>query len=112
MNDGQTQEPAALVKNAADKEQVKKAAMTQKQREIQAANDLRFVLSSRQGRRFIWRILCYCNMFQSIWRPSAEIHKLAGMQEVGLFLTGEITQVDDEAYFLMMKEAKQEAQNG
>lgn len=104
-----SQEPEALVKNVGDKEQVRKAALTVKQREIQAANDLRFVLSSRQGRRFIWRVLSYTQMFKSIWRASAEIHKLAGMQEVGLFLTGEITLVDEEAYFQMMREAKMEA---
>lgn len=112
MSDLQSQEPASLVKNAADPQQVKKAALTEKQRQIQASNDLKYVLSSRQGRRFIWRILSYCKLFESIWRPSAEIHKLAGMQEVGLFLTGEVVKVDDEAYFQMMKEAKQEAENG
>ena len=110
--DPKSVEPPSLVKNAADAEQVKKAALTEKQKSIQAANDLKYVLSSRQGRRFIWRVLCYCKMFESIWRQSAEIHKLAGMQEVGLFLTGEIVKVDDEAYFTMMRESKQEAENG
>lgn len=109
IGDEKTQEPPALVRNAADPEQVKKAGQTQKQKEAQAKNDLIFVLSSRQGRRMIWRILGYCKLFESIWRPSAEIHKLAGMQEVGLFLTGEVMRADDEAYFQMMREAKQEA---
>lgn len=111
--DGQIiKEPPALVKNAADPVQVKKAGEKQQSRREKELNDLRFVLSYQQGRRFLWRMLGYCKVFESIWRPSAEIHHLSGKQDCGHFLMGEIVEANQDSFLTMQKEAKQEAENG
>ena len=58
-------EQKALVKNAADKEQVKKAASKEKRQRDRDLDDVQFVLGTERGRRFIYRIindLCHYDM--------------------------------------------------
>lgn len=102
----------ALVKNAADENQVKSARnKTDREREQQIA-DLKFLLSTAQGRRYLWRLLEHCHVFGSIWRPSAEIHHLSGKQDVGHFVLAEITEANADSFLTMMKEAKERKENG
>jgi hypothetical protein len=68
--------------------------------------DLRSVLKTPAGRRVLWRILCHCKTFISIWEPSAKIHWNAGRQDVGHFVIQEIESADQEALLTMMREAK------
>jgi hypothetical protein len=100
-----------LVKNAADEKQVKDAKFTVEERRRQELNDLRFVLSTRQGRRALWRLMAFCKAFASIWDSSAKIHYNAGKQDVGHYLIGEVEAADQEAFFLMMKESKEDLKN-
>lgn len=94
----------ALVKNTADPKQVANAAKKEKEaREIELA-DLRELLKTEFGRRFVWRVLGYCKLFSDIWDPSSRIHFNAGLQHVGNWLMAEITDADEEAIFLMMRE--------
>lgn len=98
----------SLVKNAADPDQVKEATNKERRQREQELNDIRHLLQTRQGRRFLWRMLSRCNCFSTIWEPSAKIHFNAGVQDVGFFLLGEITAANEDAFLLMMKEAKEE----
>jgi hypothetical protein len=99
------------VKNAADPEQVEKAGKkVGLQRENELA-DLKAVLAMPQGRRFIWRLICHCSVFESIWHPSALIHANAGRQDVGHFILVEVNEANEEALFQMMRENK-EKKNG
>ena len=82
------------VKNAADRKQVKKAKNKLRDAQIQAQEDLRFLMQSPQGQRFLMRLLGKCRLNQSIWHPSAAIHKNAGIQEVGQEIYKEMLQVD------------------
>jgi lysyl-tRNA synthetase class II len=97
-----------LVKNAADEKQVKDAKFTVEERRRQELNDLRQVLSSVSGRRFVWRVMSHCKAFASIWDSSAKIHYNAGKQDVGHFLIAEVGEADQDAFFLMMQEAQKE----
>lgn len=100
-------EKRALVKNAADASQVKKAEnrlMNGRQREL---DDLKMVLSTGEGRRFYWRLLSACKTFESIWESSAKIHYNSGRQDFGHFLLAELSEADEDAYFKMVKEAKE-----
>jgi len=45
-------------------------------------------------------------MFESIWHPSALIHANAGRQDFGHFIWQEVEAADQDAVFLMMKEAR------
>jgi hypothetical protein len=96
----------ALVKNAADPRQVGNAAKKEKQaRELELA-DLRELLSTESGRRFVWRVMGYCKFGSDIWDPSSRIHFLAGLQHVGNWLLAEVTAADEEAFFVMMRESQ------
>jgi hypothetical protein len=94
----------SLVKNAADEKQVKKAKQKEKSKRDFEIEDMKAVLRTAEGRRFIWRILEQCNVFGSIWHPSAAIHHNAGKQDLGHFLMGEVSEAGDDFLFIMMKE--------
>lgn len=100
-------EPRALVKNAADPKQVKLAERKEKDLREQELADLRELLKTEAGRRFVWRVMGYCKFGSDIWDPSSRIHFLAGLQHVGNWLLAEVTAADEEAFFLMMRENQQ-----
>lgn len=101
----------AVVKNAADKSQVLKAKDKEKFQRDTEIQDLKKVLSTREGRRFLWRLMAHCKVFESILETSARIYYNSGRQDVGHFLMAEIAVADDEKLFEMMREAKQEELN-
>lgn len=98
----------SMVANAADKDQVRKADEKIKLGRERELDDLRAVLSTHEGRRFVWRLLGHCKVNGSIWHPSAQIHYNAGMQDVGHFVMAEVVQAGEEFLLQMMKEAKQQ----
>lgn len=96
----------AVVKNAADKKQVKEASRKVKDLDAARIEDLRAVLQTIEGRRFLWRTLEHCQVFGTIWHGSALIHYNSGRQDVGHYLMDQITQADPEAMVQMIKENK------
>lgn len=93
--------------NSGDEKKVNDAKNRERSKRDRELNDLRYLLQSHQGRRFVWRLLAHCSVFESIWSASALIHKNSGRQDVGHFLMAEVTAANEEAFFQMMKEAKQ-----
>ena len=65
------------------------------------------VLSTNAGRRFLWRILSLCGVYQDINvdDPQEAARKL-GQRSIGLLLMQIIGDADQEKLFTMMKEAK------
>lgn len=99
-------EPRALVRNAADKEQVKQAKETEQFIAERDQNDLRLVLSSKEGRRMLWRFLSTCGVFQSIYDGhGGRMSFNAGRHDLGLWLMGQIIAADQSAYLVMQAEA-------
>lgn len=92
-------------KNAADEKQVKDTmTKEQKERELELA-DLRFILGTAQGRRFIWRILKHCRVFSSVFNHSGSMtYYNSGIQDVGHFIQAEVVEAKKESYFEMMRE--------
>jgi len=66
--------------------------------------DIREVLSTEAGKRFVWSILSYCKTFQSIWEPSARIHYMAGVQDVGHHLMTELEEADPKFLISVMEQ--------
>lgn len=97
---------APLVKNAADRNQVKLAGRKERDKAARDMADVRAVLATPEGKRFVWRLLGHSQMFESIWHPSALIHANAGRQDFGHFIWNICEQADQEAVFAMMREAK------
>lgn len=90
-----------LVKNAADESQVRQAEVKMKLLDEKNFNDLKFILDSDQGRRFMWRVLSECGVFQTSFRTSSEIYYLEGRRSIGLKLLAEIMDCDPQAYIKM-----------
>jgi hypothetical protein len=67
--------------------------------------DMLAVLSSPEGRRFLWRIMDFCGAFRSPFSESPEYTNFnAGMQNVGLFIFDEITKANVAAFSQMQRE--------
>lgn len=95
----------ALVGNASDKEQVKKARRAENNLEEKKLDDMRWVLRDPQGRRVLWRIMSFCKSYSSAYATEAnDAYYNIGQQDVGRFVMSEITKADEEKLFLMMKE--------
>lgn len=62
-------EVKAYVKNASDPKQIKEAELKTRFDAKAAIEDMKFVLSSVQGRRVLWKLLTHCRVFESICRP-------------------------------------------
>lgn len=97
----------ALVGNAADEEQVKDAGEKIARGRERELNDLRAVLSTVQGRRFVWRYLEACGISNSSFDQNPHrTYFLEGQRNIGLKLQADVAEAEPAAYLTMMKEAK------
>jgi hypothetical protein len=96
-----------LVKNASDESQVRNAEIKKKLIDDQEKNDLRFILSTDQGRRFIWKQLQLCGVFKSSFTGSSETYFLEGQRNIGLKLLADVMDADPESYLKMFKKQKE-----
>jgi len=97
-----------MVKNAANESQAKDSQQKQKLKQDVDDNDLRFILASPQGQRFVWKLLQSCGVFKSSFTGSSETFFLEGQRNIGLKLISEVMRVDPESYLKMHKSSKGE----
>lgn len=103
-----SEQPKARTGNAADPEQVKKAAQADKRDRQRQVEDMRSVLNTVQGRRVVWRYLCECKVFETSFHPSgSQTYFNEGMRNIGLQLLADINESSPEAYQVMLKESKE-----
>lgn len=100
-------EQRALTKSASDPAAQRIARQVEKTNRWMELEDVRAVISTPNGRRFIWRLLQECHVFDSIWEPSARIHYWAGQQDIGHFLQREIEAAKPEVMWMMAKESRE-----
>lgn len=74
-------------------------------------DDLRFVLSSRQGRRLLWRVISECGVFKLSYTGSADTNFNEGQRNMGLKIMTMIDEADKNAVSVMMKESKEDENN-
>jgi len=99
-----------LVGNASDEEQVAKAGKKVKQREDIDVEDLKYIMDTPQGRRFVWRYLGLCGVYRLSFSGEAS-HETAfkeGARLIGTTLLNDINTASPEAYFKMIEESKRE----
>lgn len=97
----------AVVQNVADEKQIKDASIKEKIGRDREIADLQTILATVQGRRFVWRYLEFCGIFETSFSPSGSQTFFAeGRRTVGLKLIDDITDSNDEALILMMRENK------
>lgn len=71
----------------------------------EAAEDLKSVLASPSGRRWMWNHISGLGPFQTPFGPSPHLSYFAGgRQNVGLELIAEISRVSPDLFALMQKE--------
>lgn len=93
--------------NAGDEAQVKertKKVKTAREREL---DDLRAILDTKGGRRFVWRLLAASELFAVSDVMNASIYALEGKRKLGKLLFNDVMEAAPEAYLLMMKESKE-----
>ena len=84
----------------------KKTSDNKKQRD-QELNDLRALLNTESGRRFLMRLINRSNYLQPTYGTGAQISDFAfheGRRDFGLFIIGEITQANSDAWLDMQKQ--------
>jgi hypothetical protein len=91
-----------LVGNAADPKQVKDARKRERTNREGELEDVRAILDTPAGKRFLWRLLDHCKISESVFSPSAHIYYNSGMQDVGHFVLGEIMEAQPQAYMDMI----------
>jgi hypothetical protein len=101
-------QPRALVGNASDAEQVKRAGQTEKLRRDQQIADQFAVLSTRAGRAEYWRRMDECGVFKQSMHDSATWTAFnEGRRSVGLHMLAEVTSRFPDLYLVMQQEATQ-----
>lgn len=93
------------VKNASDAKQVKEARELEKRDDSQQIDDLKKILKSEYGKRFIWKLLGDCGVFRTSFDTSGSIvYFNEGKRVVGLNLLSQIQEALPEALLDMMKQ--------
>jgi len=97
-----------LVSNASDEKQIAEAKQKVKNRQDQEKDDLKYVLASAQGRRFIYKTLELTGIYKSSFTGSSETFFLEGQRNIGLKLLAKVQEVDFDGYLKMLNEFKGE----
>lgn len=95
-----------LVKNVADPDQVKRAEREVNLKSRDSRDDIIWILSTTQGRRFLWKVLEQCGVYRNAMTGSSQTFFNLGQQSIGQSLLAEITAASPEAWVQMMKENK------
>lgn len=84
---------------------IKEAEQRKRQREL---DDLEWILSDKRGRRFIYRLLCLCNMFSYVFRGSEYLDAIEnGKRYIGMAIQRDI---EDSAGFQVLDILRKEDQ--
>ena len=96
------------MENVADPKRIDEKKYKEKLFKDKEKSDLKFLLNTEQGRRFIWRYLEFCGVYKSSFTGSSQTFFLEGQRNVGLKLVAEIVDAQPEMYLKMMIENKKE----
>lgn len=94
--------------NAGDRRAVRKATQHERLVHEQELRDLRHVLETKPGRRYLWRKLSEAGCFRQSFvpgEPDATTFN-EGRRSLGLGILAEIHELDPSFYLQMMQEAK------
>ena len=86
-------------------EQEKRLEAEKLEREV-FINDVRHVLSSVQGRRFVWRILDMAGVYRSSFTGNSTTFFNEGARNIGLRVLSDVMDAKPEAFLLMQQEDK------
>lgn len=101
----------ALVGNAADPKQVKQAKDDEELLRDQELSDVQVMLSSKEGRRYMLRLLRRCYIYRTSFTGNSQTFFNEGMRSVGLKILADITEGSPDLYQTMIKEGQKEGVN-
>lgn len=99
-----------LVKNASNEDQINSAKTKVKLGRDRELDDLRFILSTDQGRRFVWKMLSRCGVFKISFTGSSQTFFNEGERSIGLYLLNEVMDADPDSYVKMYVKDKKESE--
>lgn len=76
---------------------------------LREEDDLREVLRTRKGRRFLWRLLSSCGVFKTTFTGNRQGDFLEGRRSVGTSLIKDICDIGASHFATLMSEAEKEA---
>ena len=100
------QATAALRGELDDPKKVKRKELEARLARRSELEDIAFVLSTPQGRRFYWRLLTRCGIFRSSYTGDNQTFYNEGERNIGLLLMAELNEADPDAYLKMLKESR------
>lgn len=89
--------------------QEKKAREADEQARFEAtrdADDLKWIMGNKKGRRFVWKLLERSGVYRSSFTGNSTTFFNEGQRNIGLMLLADIHSVCPEHYVTMLKEAK------
>ncbi len=91
--------------NAADEAALRKQARDEKLVRKQQIDDFKRVMAEPHGRRFVWRLMGRCRVFEPVFDPhSGMMNFNEGRRDTGLFLLGEIDRLCPDLFAVMAAE--------
>jgi hypothetical protein len=70
----------------------------------QQQEDIRWLMSSSQGRRFMHRLLDTCGVYRTSFTGNSETYFREGMRNIGLILLADVHSLSPEDFVKMLKE--------
>lgn len=95
--------------NAADADQVKGRRKQEKLTQVQHDNDTRAVMSTREGRRYVWGLLGDAGVYRTSFTGNATTYFNEGKRDIGLRVLADITRACPEQYLVMQSEAQRDS---
>jgi hypothetical protein len=97
----------AVTQNAADPRQVRNAERLEKRREQRWEAALRAVMSTPQGRAFVWMLIRRAGIYESPFDPHGSIQSFKiGRADMGREVMGEVLRLAGDEYLVMEAEAR------
>jgi hypothetical protein len=97
--------------NAADEEIVKTRKRKEESVRDRELHDLRTVMASLEGRRFIWRLLDRAGVFRTSFTGNSTTFFNEGQRNMGLIVLADVHEACADTYIQMMTEAKKDTES-
>lgn len=94
--------------NAADEESVKTRKRKDEQVRDRELHDMRSVMDTVEGRRFVWRLLDRAGVFRTSFTGNSTTFFNEGMRNMGLIVLADVQEACAHQYLVMMNEYKKD----
>lgn len=92
------------MKNAADPKQVNEAKDKERREANNLADDIHFLMTHKQGQRFIWKVLCECGVYKLSFdsRSGSNTYFNEGARDIGQKIIAMLTDAEPTYYPKLM----------